>query len=147
MLALTGRIVRDDGLAAPAPQPRPEGITVVGGIGQAAFGRQLGDQGRCDGHIAPMARGGRAAGGARPAASTAAWDFGRAAPPGPPDGLLERPPFPPAAERCTWTGVESSSRAIGGPPAAASSANTWSQTPLRAASVRTGCTASCRGHS
>ena len=45
-------------------------------------------------------------------------------------GLVVRRPFPPAAERCPWTGVESSSRARGGPPAAASSANTWSQPPL-----------------
>ena len=59
-------------------------------------------------------------------------DFGRSAAPRPPDRLLVRPPFPPAADRCALTGVESSISATGGPPALDSRANIPSQTPLRA---------------
>ena len=57
-------------------------------------------------------------------------DLGRAPAPGAADGLVVRPPFPPAADRCALTEVESSSSASGGPSAAATSANTRSHTPL-----------------
>ena len=43
MSALAGRIVGDDRLAPAPPQPRSEGITVVGRIRQAALGSQVGD--------------------------------------------------------------------------------------------------------
>ena len=131
MSALPGRIVGDDRLAPAPPQPRSEGITVVGRIRQAALGSQVGDQGRRDGYIALMPRADEQPTGA-PSRIDGGMEFGRAAPPRPANGLVMRPPFPPAADRCTLTGVESSSSATGGPPAAASSANTWSQTPLRA---------------
>ena len=56
MLALAGRGVGADGLAAAPPQPRPEGIPVGGGSGQAALRSQPSDQGRCDGSSAWVAR-------------------------------------------------------------------------------------------
>ncbi len=59
-------------------------------------------------------------------------DFGGPPAPRAADGLLVRPPFPPAADRWALTGVESSSSATGGPPASDSLANIPSQTPLRA---------------
>ena len=129
MLALTGRIVRDDGLAAAPPQPRPEGITGVGRASQAPRRRQGGDPGRRDGLIALMPSTDEQLAGAT-SRIDGGMEFGRAPAPRAANGLVERPPFPPAAARCTWTGVESSSSAPGGPPTA-SSANTWSQTPLR----------------
>ena len=59
-------------------------------------------------------------------------EFGGPAPAGPPDRLLLRPPFPPAADRCALTGVESNISTTGGPSAAANSVNTRSHTPWRA---------------
>ena len=46
------------------------------------------------------------------------------------DRLELRPPFPPAAERCAFTCVLSNKTSAGGPPAAASATNAFSQTPL-----------------
>jgi hypothetical protein len=59
-------------------------------------------------------------------------DFRSPPPTGPPNRLLLRPPFPPAADRCALTGVASSNSAGGGPPAPARRVNTPAQTPLRA---------------
>ena len=59
-------------------------------------------------------------------------DLGRATAPADAEGLNLRPPFPPVAERCALTWVESSSTSAGGPPAADRAWNTSYQTPLAA---------------
>ena len=131
MLVLAGRVGGDDRLAAPVPQSGTEGVAVGGGIGQAAGRRQGGHPGQPDQDIPTRARAEDQPPGA-PGLIDGGRDFGRSAPPRPPDHLLLRPPFPPAAARDALTGVASSSSAGGGPPTPARRVNTPSQTPFRA---------------
>ena len=93
MFALAGRVVGDDGLATALPQPRPEGITVVGRIRQATLGSQGGDEGRRDGHIAVMPRADEQPAGA-PGRINGGMDFGRAAPRDRPMAWWSAPLFP-----------------------------------------------------
>lgn len=59
-------------------------------------------------------------------------DFCRAPAPRSADRLGALPPLPPLAERCALTADESMRTCVGGPPAAASASNSWTQTPLAA---------------
>ena len=102
-----GRIGRDDGLAAALSEPATQLGRVVGPVGDQALGRwdspeQFGCPDQFVGLPWRHSEGQGAAGGigygvnfGRPSAARSA------------DGLLEVPPFAPAAERCALTWVAS----------------------------------------
>ena len=104
---LAGRIGRNDSLTAPFGQPVPELARIIGpvgdqlpGCGNAPEERRHADEivglPRCEGE------------GQRPSEVIGyGVNFGRPSAARSADGMLEVPPFAPAAERCALTWVES----------------------------------------
>ena len=80
MVVLAGWVVGDDRLAAAAPQPRPQGITVVSRIRQTPLGEQGGHQGCRNRGVPAMAGADDEPAGAA-GLIDGGMDFGRAAPP------------------------------------------------------------------
>ena len=104
---LSCRIGRDDGLASALGQPVPELAGVIGPIGDQALRRGYTPEqgGRSDQIVGLPGRHGE---GQRPAKVVGyGMNFGRPSAARSADGLLEVPPFAPAAERCALTWVES----------------------------------------
>jgi len=104
---LACRIGRDDGLASALGQPVAELAGVVGPIGDQASRRGYApEQGGYPDQI--MGLPGGHGEGQRPAKIVGyGVNFGRPSAARSADGLLEGPPFAPAAERCALTWVES----------------------------------------
>jgi hypothetical protein len=104
---LAGGIGRNDGLAAALGQPIAQLAGVVGTVGDQLSGcRDALHQRRRADQI--MGLSGRDGEGQRPAGVVGyGVNFGRPSAARAADGLLEVPPFAPAAERCALTWVES----------------------------------------
>ena len=102
MFPFTRRVVGDDRLAATGPQPGAQRVAVVGSISQTARWPQGGHQGGSNGRVPPMPRPDNQPPGA-PLLIDRRMDFGGPPSTRPPDCLLRRPPFPPAADRCALT--------------------------------------------
>ena len=104
---LACRIGRDDGLASALGQPVAELSGVIGPIGdQAPWCGYTSEQGGHPDQIMGLPRGHGE--GQRPAKLVGyGVNLGRPSAARSADGLLEAPPFAPAAERCALTWVES----------------------------------------
>lgn len=102
MFPFTRRVVGDDRLAAAGPQPGAQRVAVVGSISQTARWPQGGHQSGPNGRVPPMPRPDNQPPGAAVFIDRR-MDFGRPPATGPPDCLVLRPPFPPAADRCALT--------------------------------------------
>lgn len=107
MGVLSRWIGRDDGFAALLGEPVAQLAGVIGAIGdQLAWGRNAREQ-RCQpNQVMDLPRGQGEGDG--PAESIGqGMNFSRPSAARPADGVLEVPPFAPAAERCALTWVES----------------------------------------
>ena len=100
-------IGRDDGLAAALSQPAPELAGIVGPIGDQLSGRgDASEERRHADQIVGLP--GRQGESQRPPNGIGyGVNFGRPSAARSPDGVLEGPPFAPAAERCALMWVES----------------------------------------
>lgn len=114
MVPLTRGIVGNDRAGAALHQHTTQGVTVVGGIGQAHSRCEIANQLGGDRRIATMAG----------TDDQPPWpalfvdgdvDLGGAPAARAPDGLGFGPPLPPAAERCALTWVASSISAVATP--------------------------------
>ncbi len=97
---LSGWVRRNDGLASAVGQPIAEPSGIVGTIRDQPFwGRYMGEQGRRPVQVMRLSRGQRERQRAADGVGQGV-NFGRPSAARPADGLLEVPPFAPAAERC-----------------------------------------------
>lgn len=103
MWVLAGWIWRDDSLAAALGQPVSELFGVIGAVGYELTGRGNARQKRgCPDQVMGLA--GCQSEGDGPARSVGqGMNFGRPSAARPADGVLEIPPFAPAADRCALT--------------------------------------------
>ncbi len=104
---LSGRVWRDDGLAAAFGEPVAELGRVIGAIGdQPLRGGDVLEQGGGPDQIVGLA-GGHGKGDGPADVVGYGMNLGRPSAARSADGVLEGPPFAPAAERCALTWVES----------------------------------------
>jgi len=98
-----GRIWRDDGLASVFGQPVAEAASVIGAVGDEApgYGDVSEKGGRTD-QIVDLT-GGHGEGHGTADVIGQGMNFGRPSAARSTDGVLEVPPFAPAAERCALT--------------------------------------------
>ena len=100
---LAGRVWRDDGFAAALDEPVPQLAGVIGPIGQQlARCRHEPEYGGGSDQVVGVACGQDQSPGAAQLVGQRV-DFGRSPATGGSDGVVEGPPFAPAAERCAFT--------------------------------------------
>ena len=105
MFALSCRVLFDDRRGPPVGEECPEGLGVIGGVGEQSFRwRKQFDQSRGRLDVVSVAAGQFK--GDKPAvAVNDSVNFGRSTAPALANGLLLGPPFPPAAQRWAFAVV------------------------------------------
>jgi len=105
MFALSCWVLFDDWRGPPVDEECPEGLGVIGGIGEQSFRwRKSFDQSRRRLDVMAVAAG-QFKGDDPAVAVNDSVDFGRSTAPALANGLLQGPPFPPAAQRWAFAVV------------------------------------------